>query len=232
MLSGIYIACIDDIEEDMPEWFTERLMQIIEEPPVNYRRHEDQLRHQMGLFMASTIVNHEQIRPLTVSRNIYGKPYFKEFPRFQFNISHSGKYVACAVSEKAIGVDIQELTDIDRNSWHLFMSKRELHNCSSAEQALFLWSAKEAVSKCLGYGFMKPPSDLVLSDLMLFDNSNPTLLCVGNAKLYLWQQIYNTQYVLSICTRTDEQPQIRFSVLSELSDNLSNLDRACLRSRN
>ena len=38
------------------------------------------------------------------------KPYVKNNPIY-FNISHSGEYIVCVVSDKEIGVDIQEVYD-------------------------------------------------------------------------------------------------------------------------
>ena len=36
-----------------------------------------------------------------------GKPYFRDLP-FYFNLSHSGDYVLCVLSEAEIGADIQQ----------------------------------------------------------------------------------------------------------------------------
>lgn len=42
------------------------------------------------------------------SKNQYDKPYLKDCPRFNFNISHSGEYELCAVDNKPIRIDIEE----------------------------------------------------------------------------------------------------------------------------
>lgn len=39
----------------------------------------------------------------------YGKPYLVGFPDVHFNISHSGKYIICAVSDSPVGVDVEEI---------------------------------------------------------------------------------------------------------------------------
>lgn len=39
-----------------------------------------------------------------ISYGCYGKPYLRDYPNAQFNISHSGQFVACAVSDRPIGV--------------------------------------------------------------------------------------------------------------------------------
>jgi 4'-phosphopantetheinyl transferase len=45
---------------------------------------------------------------IRINKNQYGKPYLKEYPNFNFNISHSGEYVLCAVDDKSIGIDVEE----------------------------------------------------------------------------------------------------------------------------
>ena len=36
-----------------------------------------------------------------------GKPYFKEFPERHFNLSHSGQFALCALSDAPVGADIE-----------------------------------------------------------------------------------------------------------------------------
>lgn len=43
----------------------------------------------------------------------HGKPSLRDFPNAHFNISHSGPYVACAVSDKPVGVDIEQIRPVE-----------------------------------------------------------------------------------------------------------------------
>jgi hypothetical protein len=47
---------------------------------------------------------------LTIIKNEYGKPYFKDLDIF-FNISHSEDYFIIGLANKEIGVDIQKITN-------------------------------------------------------------------------------------------------------------------------
>ncbi len=97
--------------------------------------------------------------PLAYRYGENGKPYFRDFP-LQFNLSHSGNYVLCAVSEEEIGADIQQHCgkNVEKISGRFF-SKREAE-AIAAEQAgeerekLFyrLWARKEAYGKLTGKG--------------------------------------------------------------------------------
>lgn len=44
-----------------------------------------------------------------VACDTYGKPYFPTLPHVHFSLSHSGDYVVCALSDAAVGVDIEQM---------------------------------------------------------------------------------------------------------------------------
>lgn len=92
-----------------------------------------------------------------ISYGHYGKPYLRDYPNAQFNISHSGQYVACAVSDCPIGVDIQEIVsyrhDVAKRVFDpVEISQIEISSDPSAEFTK-LWTQKEAHLKMLGIGF-------------------------------------------------------------------------------
>jgi len=155
MAVRIWFADTERMDAAAAALICERFCRINETQPIRYRQPADRLQHQAGLVMAAELLGIPEALPLTVSRGAFGKPYFKEHPAFHFNISHSGRFFVCAVDELPVGADIQEPTCLPPESWHLFMTDDEIRYCSSPEQALRLWSAKEAVSKCTGAGFLR-----------------------------------------------------------------------------
>lgn len=88
-----------------------------------------------------------------------GKPYLRE-EAFQFSLSHSGDFVACAVSDMEVGADIQEKKASDYQKLvSRFFTVREQEvfaACSSERERrdLFylLWTRKEAYGKLTGKG--------------------------------------------------------------------------------
>ena len=48
--------------------------------------------------------------PVGISFSVqeYGKPYIPALPDMHFNISHSGRWIVCAVDSKPIGIDIEK----------------------------------------------------------------------------------------------------------------------------
>lgn len=90
---------------------------------------------------------------------IYGRPYFK--CKIDFNISHSGQYVVCAVSDSNIvGIDIEEIKPIDINDFKNYWQAKELEaiNNSPDQGGKFYcyWTRKEAVVKADGGGLSIP----------------------------------------------------------------------------
>ena len=91
-----------------------------------------------------------------------GKPYFVDSP-YHFSISHTKRRVVCAISDKPIGIDAEEL---DRNI-NLQLADKILSPSEKAEfdQAadkrialLTFWVLKEAHAKCTGEGLRGYPN--------------------------------------------------------------------------
>lgn len=45
--------------------------------------------------------------PVSVEKDTWGKPFLKDYPGISVSISHSGGFVACAIGEKPVGVDLE-----------------------------------------------------------------------------------------------------------------------------
>lgn len=86
----------------------------------------------------------------------YGKPYLINFSDVHFNISHSGEYVACAVSDKPVGVDIQKIGEYNCDVAKRVCNEKELvqieNSSDKASEFTKLWAQKEAVLKMYGTG--------------------------------------------------------------------------------
>lgn len=97
----------------------------------------------------------------------HGKPYVSNSPHIHFNISHSGDWVACAVYDKPIGIDVQKMKDTDFVSIakRAFTKKeQDVFNKISQEdmktQFYKIWTAKESYIKLLGTGLKDLRNDI------------------------------------------------------------------------
>ena len=89
-----------------------------------------------------------------------GKPFAKNVDA-HFNVSHSGDYVVCAVSDKEIGIDIEKIRAINPRTAERFANSVEIEYINSTPNGLFeIWVLKEAYFKCTGSGLGKNIKDV------------------------------------------------------------------------
>lgn len=95
----------------------------------------------------------------------HGKPYAKDVT-VEFNISHSGDMVVCAIDDKPIGIDIEKIRSMDLSVAKRICSYNELtylfgceldesNYCYTTDTKILtrffeIWTAKEAYSKSIG----------------------------------------------------------------------------------
>lgn len=99
-----------------------------------------------------------------------GKPYFSG-GNVYFSISHTKNHVFCALSERPIGIDGEEMDrDIDLRLAKKILSANEKQQYDAAADKrlalLTFWVLKEAAAKCTGEGLRGYPNktDFSLDD--------------------------------------------------------------------
>lgn len=94
-----------------------------------------------------------------IKHSSYGRPYIEGAP--DFNISHSGEYIFCAIAERGrVGVDVEKVTPIDIHDFRRFMSDEEWAGIDTSTDRLRCfydtWTLKESVIKADGRGLSAP----------------------------------------------------------------------------
>ena len=105
-------------------------------------------------ILADVLKNDYQIEECPeILRDDMGKPYFDKCA-LHFNVSHSGEYLAIAVSEFPVGVDIQEPKQIKDGMFRKFVREEEAGLIGDNKQRDFLrlWTLKESFVKAEGKG--------------------------------------------------------------------------------
>ena len=97
------------------------------------------------------------INPL-FEKEKYDKPYISNYPHIHFNMSHSGEYVACVISDGNVGIDIEYNDDeIDLNIAKNYFFNKEYKNIMKSEnpsdEFFKYWVLKESYMKYTGLGF-------------------------------------------------------------------------------
>ena len=147
------------------------------------RRREDRARSiGAGLLLAYAVkqIYPAQILPLRIETDALKKPFLPNIPELHFNLSHSGKWVVCAVADQPIGIDIEKISHPMDDVIQRFFSPAErayIDAFTPAERpAAFceLWVLKESYMKATGLGFHLP-----LEQLSIRPGTPPVLLRNG-----------------------------------------------------
>jgi len=102
-------------------------------------------------------------------RDTREKPFLVSHPDIQFNLSHSGAWVVCALHDRLVGIDVEEPRPMTNPPAAQFMSAPELaryHALAPGERPagfFRLWTLKESVLKAAGTGFAFDPRQMTLS---------------------------------------------------------------------
>ena len=96
---------------------------------------------------------------LAFSANAYGKPFLANSPGIHFNVSHSGNYVACALADEPVGIDIELINPPDPKIAERFFAPDERAYISASDPTVSfyeVWTKKESRIKWEGRGLSKP----------------------------------------------------------------------------
>lgn len=119
------------------------------------RKKEDQLRtvcaHLLTKMMLVTTYEME-LSEIRFTKDSNGK--YQLGQDLHFNLSHSGSYVACAISDFPVGIDVEQQVTRDFSLFQTLWSEEENHFYKLLEQEAFyaLWTAKESYGKYKGFG--------------------------------------------------------------------------------
>lgn len=133
-----------------------------------------------------------------ILRDEMGKPYF-ENQRLQFNVSHSGEYLAIAISGKEVGVDLQEPKDIKEGLYRKVVQPEEKGLIGEERQKDFLrlWALKESFVKAEGKGLR-----ISMKDYYFVKENDRYFVNYGGQKCEWTFNIEETlipDYVISVC---------------------------------
>lgn len=132
-----------------------------------------------------------------MAKTAEGKPFFPNFPQYQFNLSHSGPHALCALDSGRVGADIQVIRrDLRENLPRRVCSPEELAWLDGQHDRwagfALLWALKEARGKYDGRGLAAGVRELSVP------------LPQEGESLYrhdgLWFRIYQSEgYMAAVC---------------------------------
>lgn len=174
-----------------------------------------------GLLLQEVVEREFGLKPedILIGRGENGKPYLKEYPEYQYNISHSGDMVMMAYSRQELGVDIEELrvkdTKVAKRCFgpdeylYVLNGSNDRDGSASAgygedkkaersRRFFEIWTLKEAYLKLTGKGISVPLS---------FFEVDVENKCVKNEALkYYTGEVDN--YIYAICAEDVSEVRI------------------------
>lgn len=172
---------------------------------IRFHRFEDAQRSLFGDILARyAICRRTGLRngDLVFRKNDYGKPMLIQPKGIYFNISHSGIFVVCAIDDRPVGIDVEEIKTMDMQIAKNYFTTEEYNGITSlpkdkqTEHFYDLWTLKESFIKADGRGLNIP-----LDSFSISKNSNRIILTSGEKEVncYFKQLDIASEYKLSVC---------------------------------
>ena len=141
--------------------------------------------------------------PLEVICGEGGKPALQDGP--EFSLSHSGERVLCALSDEAVGADLQQMRPCNPALARRFFTGAEvawLEEQRERDQAFsLLWSLKESYVKFLGSGIAETHLDSFTVRIMPDGRAR-----IDGGSVKLWYAVCGG-YVMAVCSHADAAPE-------------------------
>ena len=159
------------------------------------RRFKSTIRQKEWLAVR-VLLQQTPYKNINIIYNGNGKPYLADSSKY-ISISHTREYVAIAVSDQPIGVDVEI---ISRNAFAVaesFLKPREMEclykEDNPTEEALFLWCVKEAAFK------LASEKVSVLKEIGITKNANDYLVTYPDATVAKCSVCKLDDLILSFC---------------------------------
>ncbi len=217
-MNSVFAVNIENITDNFKE-IVPKFNYLDIQKVFKYRQKKDQYRKFVSILLTQFFIKKLfSLSDYELVYNSYGKPYIKEYPEKNFNISHSGCWVVGAVSDMPIGIDIECIKEMDsfKDIARRFFSSDEyeflLKQPMEKSLQIFyeIWTKKESLIKAVGKGLSIPLDSFAVpftvSGKVDYANSS------WNVSLY---DFSDTDYKLAIASNfccTDFMPVKHLSV--------------------
>lgn len=112
-----------------------------------------------------------------ISFEEYGKPYFLNYPKIHFNISHCDKAVTCILSKRPVGIDVESIKPFDKELAEYISTDHELASILESPDPSIaftvIWTKKESYCKLTGRGLdtRKEIQEILFNNPTVFHSS-------------------------------------------------------------
>ena len=162
MIQVFYCISGERLDVTLYNYLLNKVPPVYQQEIAQFRKWEDRQHRVLGKMLLITGLEILGITGYSLNQLQFTnlkRPYFNKL--LDFNISHSGKYVVCAISTQAeIGVDVEEIKNIPVTDFTNEFSAEEMKSILNSNDSLrsfySLWTKKEAFLKAIGTGLHVP----------------------------------------------------------------------------
>ncbi|MBJ6369817.1 4'-phosphopantetheinyl transferase family protein [Snuella sedimenti] len=174
-----YTKFTEELPKSLFHDYLNLLPRNLQEKNSRILRWQDKHSNLFGKILLMEALKRHDFRSCTLKEikyNKYKRPYFEA--DFDFNISHSGEYVVCAMGENIkLGVDIEKIVDIDFSHFSKTMTpdqwKEILFSINPSKTFFKYWTLKESIIKADGRGLSIPLLEIVdQNNIVHYENIN------------------------------------------------------------
>ena len=152
--------------------------------------------HQKGFLAVRMLLKHNGYSDFDLFYDQFGKPHIKPqacgIRDIEISISHSNDFSALAISDKKIGLDVEQLKDKILKIAPRFLDISHLENLSHEEKikkATVIWGIKESIFKLKNEAGISFPNH-IFEDDFIFEDKKATATLKFNNK----QEIFKFEF--------------------------------------
>ena len=147
-----------------------------------YRFEKDKKLSAGAYLLLKKLLSKEKIENPIFKTGKYGKAYISNHENIYFNLSHSGKMVLCAISDREVGADIEfndPAIDLNIAKHYFYNSEYEniMNSDNSPDEFFKYWVLKESYMKYTGLGMNQELDsfEIIIKDKIRLKNDNNNL---------------------------------------------------------
>ena len=166
MIDVFYTHFDAPLTTDTWDTYFQKLPQGIQTQVMRFKRWQDRHSSLLGKILLLEALKQYGYSPDCLKKLSYS-PYNRPFldDSIDFNISHSGEYVVCAVNNDGrVGIDIERKKSLNFAEFRSYMTTEEWNTMKEVPDQLEyfyeLWTVKESVIKGEGRGLSIPLLDI------------------------------------------------------------------------
>ena len=209
----LYAKISEELPEDVYKKCLRLLPESLRDKHFRYKRWQDRAANLYSKILlvhglAQFGLDHTVLENIRYTE--HGRPYLEY--NADFNISHSGEYIMCAVaSGTRVGIDIEEIKPVDFEDFTDLMSNDQWGKIRQSDDPLkaffTFWAIKESIIKADGRGLSIPLNDIIITQNTAFYDT----------KWYLKQLTIDDRYCASLASEhEDAQLKVEFVDLATL----------------